>query len=63
MINMPKIIELLREKNPDIRVMVGGAPVSDDLAHKWGADGYAPDASNALQEAIQMISALREMQS
>lgn len=61
MINMPKIIELLRSKNPRVKVMVGGAPVSDDLAKKWGADGYAPDASNALQEAINMINTLKDL--
>jgi len=62
MVNMPKVIEMLRAKNPKVKVMVGGAPVSDDLAKKWGADGYAPDASNALQEAIKMIAILRELQ-
>jgi corrinoid protein of di/trimethylamine methyltransferase len=61
MVNMPKIIELLRSKNPQVKVMVGGAPVSDDLAKKWGADGYAPDASNALTEAINMIKSLKEL--
>ena len=61
MVGMPKIIELLRAKNPDVKVMVGGAPVSDDLAKKWGADGYAADASNALTEAINMISTLRDL--
>jgi corrinoid protein of di/trimethylamine methyltransferase len=61
MISIPKIIELLRSKNPNIKVMVGGAPVSDDLAKKWGADGYAPDASNALTEAINMIKSLKEL--
>jgi len=62
MVNMPKVIEMLRARNPKVKVMVGGAPVSDDLARKWGADGYAPDASNALQEAIKMIGMLRELQ-
>lgn len=62
MVSMPKIIELLRSKNPQVKVMVGGAPVSDDLAKKWGADGYAPDASNALTEAINMIKSLKELQ-
>lgn len=62
MVNMPKIIEMLRDKNPEVKVMVGGAPVSDDLARKWGADGYAPDASNALQEAFRMVALLRELQ-
>jgi len=61
MISIPKIIELLHSKNPNIKVMVGGAPVSDDLAKKWGADGYAPDASNALTEAINMIKSLKEL--
>ncbi|MCL5264837.1 MAG: corrinoid protein [Chloroflexi bacterium] len=61
MISMPKIIELLRKKNPNIKVMVGGAPVSDDLAKRWGADGYAADAANALSEAINMIDTLRDL--
>ncbi len=61
MVGMQKVINILREKNPDVKIMIGGAPVSKDIAEKWGADGYAPDASNALQEAINMISALKKM--
>jgi corrinoid protein of di/trimethylamine methyltransferase len=61
MVGMQKVIEQLREKNPDVKIMIGGAPVSKEVADKWGADGYAPDANNALQEAINMVSALKKM--
>jgi methanogenic corrinoid protein MtbC1 len=41
--------------------MVGGAPISQEVADNYGADGYAKNAANAVQEAIQMISRLRKM--
>lgn len=31
-----------------VKVMVGGAPLTDNYAHDIGADGYAPDASRAV---------------
>jgi corrinoid protein of di/trimethylamine methyltransferase len=61
MVGMQKVIDTLRKKNPNVKIMIGGAPVSKELADKWGADGYAPDASNALKEAISMVSALKKM--
>ncbi len=61
MVGMKKVIDDLKAKNPDIKIMIGGAPVSKDIAEKWGADGYAPDANNALKDAINMISSLKEM--
>ena len=30
-----------------VKIMVGGAPVTDGFAKQIGADGYAPDASRA----------------
>ena len=41
--------------------MIGGAPVSQDVAEKWGADGYAKDATNALSDAIKMVSSLKKL--
>lgn len=61
MVGMKTVIEKLKAKNPNVRIMIGGAPVSADIAEKWGADGYAKDASNALKDAINMISSLRKM--
>jgi 5-methyltetrahydrofolate--homocysteine methyltransferase len=35
----------LRDK---VKVMIGGAPVNDNVAQEYGADGYAADASTAV---------------
>jgi corrinoid protein of di/trimethylamine methyltransferase len=61
MVGMKKVIDDLKAKNPNIKIMIGGAPVSQDIAEKWGADGYAGDANNALKDAINMISSLKKM--
>ncbi len=61
MMGMQKVIEDLKKKNPDIKIMIGGAPVSGDIADKWGADGYADNATNALADAIKMVSSLKTM--
>ncbi len=61
MVGMPKVIDKIKEKNPECLIMIGGAPTSKELADKWGADGYAQDASNALKEAIKMVAFLRKL--
>ena len=56
-----EIISLLRAKESSVRtrVLVGGYPfnLSPDLWEKIGADGYAPDAETAVQEAAKLIQA------
>jgi 5-methyltetrahydrofolate--homocysteine methyltransferase len=44
---MQRTVELLREKAPSTRVMVGGAVMNADYAHMIGADYYASDAMSA----------------
>lgn len=61
MVGMKKVIDDLKAKNPDVKIMIGGAPVSADVAEKWGADGYSPDANNALKDAINMIASLKKL--
>lgn len=61
MIGMPIVIEKLRAKNPNAKIMIGGAPINEDIAGKWGADGTGEDAPNALQEALNMIGVLRDL--
>jgi 5-methyltetrahydrofolate--homocysteine methyltransferase len=39
-----------------VKVMVGGAPVTEKFAKEIGADGYAPDAPSAVQVAKSLIS-------
>jgi len=62
MTGMKKVIEMIKEKNPNVAIMLGGAPVTQDVADLFGADGYAESAGNAVQEAIKMISSLRKLQ-
>jgi len=62
MVGMPEVIKKVKDKNPQCKIMIGGAPVSEDLAGKWGADGFAKDANNALKEALNMVKALKDMQ-
>jgi 5-methyltetrahydrofolate--homocysteine methyltransferase len=48
--NMHTIIKALEVAGlrSQVKVMVGGAPVTDTFAKEIGADGYAPDASRAV---------------
>ncbi len=48
--NMKTTIEALEEANlrDKVKVIIGGAPVTDEYANQIGADGYAPDASRAV---------------
>ncbi len=38
-----------------VKVIVGGAPITEAYAHEIGADGYAPDASRAVNVAQSLI--------
>ncbi len=38
-----------------VKVIVGGAPITEDYAKEIGADGYAPDASRAVSIAKSLI--------
>ena len=40
----------------DVKIIVGGAPVTTDYAHQIGADGYAKDASQAVKVAKSFIN-------
>jgi 5-methyltetrahydrofolate--homocysteine methyltransferase len=42
-----------------VQVMIGGAPVTEEYANKIGADGFAPDASRAVQLAKSLVSKRR----
>ena len=48
---MEETIRLIRETDPSIRVMVGGAVLTQEYADKIGADRYSPDAMDAVRYA------------
>lgn len=60
MLAMPVVVQKLREKNPNVRILLGGAPINPDVVEKYGADGYAKNASTAVGEAIRLIEMLRK---
>jgi len=55
MVNMGKTIQAVKKSKGSVRFMVGGAPVTDSFAKEIGADGFAPDASRAVDVAKQLI--------
>jgi len=54
---MKDVVALLREKNQTdrIKVIVGGAPASEDFAKEIGAQAYAFDAASAVDRIKQLI--------
>ncbi|GAG49539.1 unnamed protein product, partial [marine sediment metagenome] len=52
---MKNIIEALNEAGVEAKVMIGGAPVTQNYADEIGADGYAPDAASAVDKAKELI--------
>jgi len=54
---MGKTIDLLKEKGlrDHVKVIVGGAPVSQQFAESIGADGYAEEAGSAVELANKLI--------
>jgi len=55
--SMGATIEALKEAGvrEQVKVMIGGAPITQDFADKIGADGFAPDASSAARRAKQLL--------
>ena len=39
-----------------IKVMVGGAPITQEFANEIGADAYTPDAASAAQKAKELVA-------
>ena len=58
MVNMAEVIKSiesagLREK---VKVMIGGAPITQNYAEQITADGYSPDAATAVDDAKALIA-------
>ena len=55
MVVMPEVIKEIKKRSPKTLTMVGGGPLSPELAKVYGADGYAKDASQAVKVAKSLI--------
>jgi len=59
MVNMKTTVEALVEAGvrDQVKVMIGGAPVTQRYADEIGVDGYAPDAASAVDLARKLVGA------
>ncbi len=56
---MEQTIALLRQKAPNVKIIVGGAVLTEDYARTMGADKYAADAMEAVRYAEQVEKDLK----
>ena len=58
MVQMKATIEALEEAGlrSSVKIMIGGAPVTDAYAKQIGADAYAPDAASAVDLARSLVA-------
>ena len=58
MVGMKDVVAAIRAADlGGTKVIVGGAPVTQDFADQIGADGYAPDAASAVEVARDALRA------
>lgn len=59
MLQQRKLIEAIEEAGlrDQVKIIVGGAPVTDSFATEIGADGYAEDAISAVDLAFRLVDA------
>jgi len=54
---MKGVVDLVEEKglSGQLKVIVGGAPLSEEFARSIGAQGYAYDAANAVEKVLALV--------
>jgi methanogenic corrinoid protein MtbC1 len=58
MTGMKRIIDMIRAGEGDarnVKIMIGGAPITTDSVERFGADSTAGDAPSALREALALL--------
>jgi len=58
MVNMKEVVAALQQAGAKgkHKVMIGGAPITQEYADQIGADGYAPDAASAVDTAKKLLA-------
>jgi len=58
MVNMAEVIKALEAAGlrDKVKIMIGGAPITQNYADQIGADGYSPDAASAVDKAKTFIA-------
>lgn len=57
MTNMKEVVDVLKQSDlaGKVKLMIGGAPVTQAFCDEIGADGYAPDAASAADLAQKLV--------
>ncbi|MCK4418866.1 cobalamin-binding protein, partial [Candidatus Aerophobetes bacterium] len=57
MVGMKDVVKAVQEAglNGKVKIMIGGAPITQSYADEIGADGYAPDAASAVDKAKELL--------
>jgi len=57
MVSMKEAIEKIKEAGvrDKVKIIIGGAPVTQEYADEIGADGYAPDAASGVDKVKQLL--------
>lgn len=56
MVNMEKTVQDIKSASPATKVLIGGAPVSDDFKTKIQADFYSPDPQGAVEYLNELVA-------
>ncbi len=53
---MESIVQHLSKSGAAVKIMIGGAPITEEFANQIGADGFSPDAASAVELAQQLCA-------
>lgn len=53
---MGEVVTKAKEAGLDVKIMVGGAPITQDFADSIQADAYTPDATSCAEKALELIA-------
>ena len=54
---MKDVIDALKSTGVNVKIMIGGAPITQGYADEIKSDGYAPDAASAVDTAKELVAA------
>jgi 5-methyltetrahydrofolate--homocysteine methyltransferase len=55
--SMKSTVEMIKSQGLEAKIMIGGAPITQEYADEIGADGYSPDAASAVDTARELVAA------
>jgi len=57
MMGMPEVIGMIKDAGirDQVKILIGGAPISQKFADQIGADGYAPTGPSAIKAVEKLI--------